>query len=297
MTARVEARRIRRRAPALALRARGTIQLRARTIGRLARRDLLAALRGPAIYLLATLAALVAGVTLKAYLDYLAGNGIAVLASPLQSPLLIAIFVLTGYVGLAAAASVAAEKERGTLEVLFYGPVDAWTFVGGKLLGHLLIYGVLIAWLGLYLALAAALSGFAVDLAALGLLVLSLLPAGCLIAFGVLLAVLTGRVRRALALMLVLLLALLAIDLGSALAAAQPADSTLGSAAALLAALAAVSAWLSPFSYLSRAVDGLGRGALLDVVVNLAAALLLCVAAGCGSVALLRRVGVQRWRE
>lgn len=272
-------------------------RLRAASAIRLARRDLVAAFAGPGVYIIITIACLVAGITVKTYLDYVAGNGIIVLSNPLESPLLFAIFVMTGFVGLSAAAGVAGEKERGTLEILFYGPVDAWAYITGKTLGHLAVYVVMAVWLCMYLALSAWITAFPFDPAALGLLILSIVPAGCLIALGQLLAVVTSRVRSALALTLTLLILFFAIDVGNTIVAAQPADSALGSAAQLLSAVAQVTAWLSPFNYLWRAVESINLGSAGDTIANVAPGVIYFGAMAVFSVTMLRRVGVQRWRE
>ena len=271
--------------------------LRRRAMLRLARRDLRAALVGPTIYLMVTLSCLVAAVVVKSYLDYVNDNGTLVLAEPLKAPLLFAVLALTAYLGLLAAAGLAGERERGTLEVLFYGPVDPPTFVGGKLLGALLVYLPAIAALVLFLALASVLTGMPLDGGTLTLAVVSILPAASMVALGLLLAALVGRLRPALALTALAIGLFFAIDAGNQFAAAQPGDSLLGSAAGLLSALAGVVSWLSPFGYIWRAMDGLSLGDAGAVALDLGAALLYAAVLTVLAVVALRAKGVQRWRE
>lgn len=271
--------------------------VRLASILRLARRDLLAALVSPALYLMVTLSCLVAAVVVKSYLDYVNDNGTLVLASPLKAPLVFAVLALTAYLGLLAAAGLAGERERGTLEVLFYGPVDSPTFVGGKLLGALFVYILAIASLAVFLALASLLSGMPLDAATLIILAASVLPAASMVALGLLLAALVGRVRPALALTLLAILLFFAIDAGNGFAATQPGDSLLGSAAGLLSALAGFVSWLSPFGYIWRAMDGLSLGDAAAVALDLGVALLYAAVLTGLAVAALRVKGVQRWRE
>lgn len=272
-------------------------RLRIRSALRLARRELLAALHGPSLYVMVTVACLVAAVLIKSYLDYVDNNGTLVMSDPLKTPLLFAVVAMTGYLGLAAAAGLAGEREHGTLEVLFYGPVDAPTYIAGKMLGHLATYLLAIVVLGGFLGLSSLMTGMPLDGATLTLLAASVLPAACMIALGLLLAALVGRVRPALALTALALALLLLIDAGNQIAAAQPGDSLLGSAAGLLSAASALTSWLSPFGYFWRASDGLGIGSAGDVLVDLGLALLYSVLLTLLAIMALRWRGVQRWRE
>lgn len=272
-------------------------RLRIRTALRLARRELLAALQGPSLYLMVTLACLVAAVLIKSYLDYVGNNGTLVLANPLETPLIFAVLAMTAYLGLSAAAGLAGERERGTLEVLFYGPVDSCAYIAGKMLGHLATYALAVAALAGFLGLSSLLTGMPLDGATLLLLTASMLPAACMIALGLLVAALVGRLRPALALTALALAILITIDAGNQIAAAQPGDSLLGSAAGLLSTVSALTSWLSPFGYFWRASEGFGFGFAGDVLLDLGIALLYGALLTALAVVALRRRGVQRWRE
>jgi ABC-type Na+ efflux pump permease subunit len=264
---------------------------------RLARREVAGALAGPSLYLMVTLACLVAAVLVKSYLDYVSANGTLVMAEPLKGPLLFAVIAMTGYLGLAAAAGLAGERERGTLEVLFYGPVDAPGYIGGKLLGHLATYVLAITALAAFLGVAALLSGMPLGAETIVLLVASLLPAAAMIAIGLLLAALVGRVRPALALTATAIAVLVAVDAGTEFAASQPGDTLLGSAAGLLSAISAFTSWISPFGYLWRAADGFALGSAGDVLLDLGVALFYSALLTVLAVIALRKRGVARWRE
>lgn len=273
------------------------LRLRWSSTLRLARRELLAALQGPSLYLMTTLACLVAAVLMKSYLDYISNNGTLVMADSLRAPLLFAILITTGYLGLVAAAGLGGERERGTLEVLFYGPVDTPTYIAGKLLGHLATYVPAMAVLAGFLGLASWLTGLPFGVATLLLLTASVLPAAGMIALGLFLAALVGRIRPALALTMLTIALFVAIDVGTGVAAAQPSDSLLGSAAGLLSALADLTSWLSPFSYLWRAADSFALGSTSDTLIALGEALVYGVVLTCLAAATLHRRGVHRWRE
>ena len=272
-------------------------RLRVASGWRLARREVLAALHSASVYLMVTLACLVAAVIVKSYLDFVSDSGTLVLADPLNAPLLLAVLVMTGYLGLLAAAGLAGERERGTLELLFYGPVDAPTYVGGKMLGHLITYVLAVATLAVFLALASFLTGIPLSGRALLLMAASVIPAAAMIALGLLLGALAGRIRLALALTALVSVSFIAVDAGNEIAASQPGDTLLGSAASLLSGLAALIGWISPFSYLWRAEEAFSLGSAAGALGALGAALLYAALLTGLAVVVLRWRGVQRWRE
>jgi len=264
---------------------------------RLARREIGAALHSPSVYLMVTLACLVAAVLVRSYLDFVANNGTLVLADPLKTPLLIAVLVMSGYLGLLAAAGLAGARERGTMEVLFYGPVHAPAYVGGKLIGHLITYVLAVAALAVFLATAAFLTGIPLSANALLFLVASTIPAASMITLGLWLGALAGRIRPALALTTLVSVIFLAIDAGKQIAARQPGDTLLGSAAGLLSALAALVGWISPYSYFWRAQDALVLGNGVEALVAIGVALVYAGLLTVLAVITLRARGVYRWRE
>lgn len=272
-------------------------RLRVVSIGRLARRELVGALRGPGLYAMVTVGCLVAAVVVGSYLDFVANSGTVVLADPLRVPLLFALLATTAYLGLLSTAALAGERERGTLEVLFYGPVDAASYIVGKALGHALTYVLAAAAVVVFLAVGGQLTGMPLGSRELVLGVASLVPAVSMIALGLLLGALVRRIRPALALTAFVIISLVAIDVGSEIAVAQPGDTLLGSAAGVLAYIAAIVAWVSPAGYLFRIEDALAVGAIIDVLGALAAAAAYGLALGMLAVVVLRWRGVQRWRE
>ena len=89
---------------------------------------------------LGLLAALLA---VRTHLDAIARDRLLVLADAFTLPLFIASLVVIFFLTLASAAGIARERESGTLEVLFYGPVDHWSYVLGKHLALVAGYGTL----------------------------------------------------------------------------------------------------------------------------------------------------------
>jgi ABC-type transport system involved in multi-copper enzyme maturation permease subunit len=269
-------------------------------VGVIAWREARAAMRGMGGYVALTLALLAAAWVLLIDARALEAAGLLVLTDPFRSPLAIAMLVLAVFLAISAAVSTARDRDSGTLEVLFYAPVDEITCVLGKVGGLLVVYVAALPLLLASFALLALITGFALTRPILVSLVLSIVPAAEVVSFGVLLAVGTTRVRTA----VLLLVGVTAVLLGATVAygmvlfvpITDPSSPVLALRDAL-AALDAVVRWISPFAYLERVVDGAITGAwrtaLISLVVAIASTLLMIGIAAYW----LRRRGVYRRGE
>ena len=203
--------------------------------------------------------------------------GLLVLADPFRPSVTVAMLVLALFFAVSAAVSAARDRESGTLEVLFYGPVDEITYVLGKAGGLLLAYLAALPLLLASLALLSWMSGFALTPAILVSVVLSIVPVAEIVGFGILLV---GRHRPR--------------PLGGAAAgrhrrvAARASRSPTAwccwcrsrtrrarccRCATRLRRSTAAASWISPFAWLERVVDGAMAGAWRNALLSLAAAL------------------------
>ena len=103
--------------------------------GVIAWREARAVMRGLGGYVALTLALVAATWVLLIDVRALEAAGLVVLADPFRPPLAIAMLVLAVYLAISAAVSTARDRESGTLEVLFYAPVDEITCVLGRSAG------------------------------------------------------------------------------------------------------------------------------------------------------------------
>ena len=268
--------------------------------GVIAWREARAVMRGMGVYVALALALVAATWVLLIDVRALEAAGLLVLADPFRSPLAIAMLVLAAFLALSAAVSTARDRESGTLEVLFYAPVDEITCVLGKVGGLLVVYIAALPILFASFALLALITGFALTPAILLSLALSIVPVAEVVSFGVLLSVGTSRVRTA----VLLLVGATAVLLGAALAYGMvllvPITDPSSPVLALRDALAAVDAivwWISPFAYLERVVDGALTGAWRTALMSLAAAVAYTLLMMAGAAYWLRRRGVYRRSE
>lgn len=271
-----------------------------RVVGVIAWREAKAAMRGVGGYVALTVALIAATWMLLIDARALEAGGLLVLADPFRSPLAIAMLVLAVFLAVWAAVSAARDRESGTLEVLFYGPVDEVTYILGKVGGLLLAYLAALPLLLASLALLAVMTGFALTPMILASLLLSIVPAAEIVGFGVLLSVGTSRVRNAVLLLVGVIAVLMGITVAHGMVLLVPITDPASPILPLRDALGALGvgvSWVSPFAYLERVVGGVLSGAWWSAGISLAAAL-ACTAAMIALAALwLRRRGVHRSGE
>jgi ABC-type transport system involved in multi-copper enzyme maturation permease subunit len=251
---------------------------RVRAARTIARRELFALLRSPSPLVALGVALTAASLGVRTVLGEIAESGLLARASPLYFPLFVATVVLASALAISSTLSVAREREAGTLEVLFYGPVDATACVVGKYAAQVLAYLALCPLLAASLLAYAWLTSlrFSGDLV-LGLL-LSALAAACTIAFGIFLSTLCGSIRAAILILVGVGGALIAVQAGSWLLAGLPARSVaLAVVGPALAAANHVVNVVSPFAYLDRGMEaalvgdpGAYAGAVLSSLVYVA---------------------------
>jgi ABC-type transport system involved in multi-copper enzyme maturation permease subunit len=239
-----------------------------------------AAMRGMGCYIALSLALIAATWMLLVDVRALDAAGLLVLADPFRPSVTVAILVLALFFAVSAATSAARDRESGTLEVLFYGPVDEITYVLGKAGGLLMAYLAALPLLLASLALLSWMSGFALTPAILVSLALSVVPVAEIIGFAILLSVGIGRVRSAVLLLVGVVALLLAIEVAYRMVLLVPISDPASPVLPLrdtLAALTTAASWISPFAWLERVVDGALAGAWRNALLSLAAALAYAV--------------------
>jgi ABC-type transport system involved in multi-copper enzyme maturation permease subunit len=266
--------------------------------GVIAWREAKAAMRGMGCYIALTLALIAATWMLLVDVRALEAAGLLVLADPFRPSVTVAILVLALFFAVSAAVSAARDHESGTLEVLFYGPVDEITYVLGKAGGLLVAYLAALPLLLASLALLSWISGFKLTPAIPMSIVLSVVPVAEIIGFGILLSIGLGRVRSAVLLLVGIVALLLGIEVAYGMVLLVPISDPASPVLPLrdaLAALRTAASWISPFAWLERVVEGAMTGAWRDALASLAAALAYTVLMIGLAAFWLRRRGV--WRR
>ena len=263
-------------------------------------REVKVAIHGIGGYIALTVALIAGTWILLVDVRALNADGLRVLADPFRPALTIAMLVLAIFLAVSAAVSVAHDRESGTLETLFYGPVDETAYILGKVGGAMAAYVAALPLLLASLMLLSLMSGFELTPAMLIGLALSVLPAAQIVGLGVLFSVGTSRVRSAVLLLIAAIAVLLGITVAYSLVQLVPISDPSSSILPLRDALAALDTgvrWLSPFAYLERVFDEVSSGAWRRVALGLAIAVVYTAIMIGLAAYWLRRRGVQRERE
>ena len=270
---------------------------RLHAIETLARRELLALLTSLGPYVTLSLGMLVTTVVVRGHLDALVRNDVLVLADAFSLPFFVAATLAMLFLALSSAAMVAREREQGTLETLFYGPVDPAAYVLAKLLAHLAVYLPMALLIGLLFVADAGMTGLHLNGSFALELLLSVATAAAVVALGLLLSTLTRGVRTAFALFAALTALFLAVRFGSELLSGVRVANNYSPL--LFARDGAI--WLdrllglvSPFTALENGVDAVVRGDPLAYVGALGVSLVQGAVLLAAAVWALQRRGVRR---
>ncbi|NMB12811.1 MAG: ABC transporter permease subunit [Firmicutes bacterium] len=270
---------------------------RSNAIGVIARRDIKSTVNGLGIYVAASLAFLVAMLFVRSNLKGVTENGLLVMVNPLNYPLFIAVIIGATYLALTSTISVARERDQGTLEVLFYGPVDSTTYIMAKFIEQLLTFlGLIVVYIAIFFIIS-KMTNFGMDGSFLAMAGLSVLLAASIVAFGLLLSTISRSARTSVIVLLVLLLAFLAIDIVANILNSMSAKDM---SATLIYARVAVDMinrglkWISPFAYLNRGIAAVGLRSAGPILGAIGASLLYTVILLALAIQFLDRRGVRK---
>lgn len=239
--------------------------------GQIGRRALISSLHSLGFYGVTALALAAASTLVLNNLAFLDENGLLVLIRPFFLPIFVCAVVISLYLALHATLHLVREREQGTLRVLFFGPVDAVSYLLGRLWSQSALFALAGSALLLWAVAVGRLTSLLVQADLLAVLGLGLLANAALVAFGLLVGAWGRTARTALILFALAILLALLIQFGDqailSLAGQTPANrqDPLAFLRAALEGLNDLLLWFSPFAQMSRGMDALlvGDGGLL----------------------------------
>jgi ABC-type transport system involved in multi-copper enzyme maturation permease subunit len=261
------------------------------------RRDLIGMLFAPGIYVAVAVGMVGALVIVRGHLDAIARNRVLVLSDAFSLPFFVAATIGMLFLALVSVATVAREREAGTLETLFYGPVDHWAYLLAKHAAQVAAFGLISVASAALLLSYAGLSGLRLGWEFVPEVLLSLFTAAAVAAFGLFFSTLTRSARGALALFFAVAALFLSIHLGAELLSGVPVTnnfSPLLFVRELFIGLDAVVSYVSPFALFQKGVDAVVRGSALEYLGVLALSCVQCAVLLTAAVGLLERRGVRR---
>jgi len=228
------------------------------TVRALAKKDLYSTLSRWGIYIAAFLSFIASSFILKNFLDSIKENDILISANPLNYPLFISTIIISFYLAILSAISISREKDQGTLEVLFYGPVSCPTYILGKYIKDMLTYLVVVVFFLAYFWGVSFLTNLGFSYGLVKIIFVSIFSVSCIVSFGLFISSLTGKMRNSIIWLIGILILFLVIQVGQTILFSIPEEKMSPVLTYLGNTLSVVSRgvnWISPFSYLTRGID------------------------------------------
>jgi ABC-type transport system involved in multi-copper enzyme maturation permease subunit len=265
------------------------------TVKALVKRDLSVAANSWGPYVATTISFLASSLVLKNYLNGIGDNNILIASDPLNFPLYISLVVISFYIAIISAIAISSEKDHGTLEVLFYGPVNRTSYLLSKYIADMTIFLFLIGLLIPYFIVVTMLTNLALSWSLLKGIGLSVFSASCIISFSLLVSTATSKMRNSVIWLVVLLGGFLSIQLTNGILLRMSVDALSPLFQYLRRTIHLINTgteWVTPFAPLNKGIqaivisnDQLYFGSILF-------ALLYSLIFFAASVAVLRKKGV-----
>lgn len=228
--------------------------LRWQNIRRIATQQPREALFGWGIYITAAVAVGISALLIFNAFRFVGESSLSVLAQPFLLPLQAALTMAMLFVAVEATLAIARPREQGTLQILFFAPVDESILIGGNFLAGLLVYIFFVLLTLPILLLLAWVTNFVIPTQLLWAIIPSLLVVGLTIAFGLFVSAAAPTARTAMLILVAVILVLLGLQSAyTALLNIPPTSSyydALLFIRTILASLQTILSWFSPFRML-----------------------------------------------
>jgi len=231
----------------------------------LTRRDFFSMLNGWGLYSAATISFLASSFLANNYLKAIWSNNYQISSDPLISPLFISIIVVSFYLAIISASSISRERDHGTLEVLFYGPVDSVSFLVAKYIKDILVYLVIVVFFFIYFTVVFKITRIDFSWQLMKTIFYSILLVSCVISFSLFISSLTSKMRTSIILLIGILVAFLVIQLFHSMLLNMDEENLSTSIIFLrkgLGIISQVTRWISPFAGFMSSKKFMGIGTI-----------------------------------
>jgi len=262
----------------------------------LIKRELISSLYGWGVYAAMFIAFLVSSFILRNFLRGIREENIFISSYPLNFPLFVSVVIISFYLVVVSAISISREREQGTLEVLFYGPVSSSSFLLGKYFTDMILYMIILGFSAIYFLGVSLLTNLGFTYLLVKAFLLSIFLASCVISFGLFISSLTGRVRSSIIWLVGILLAFLGLWFLQNMFLTFPPEaftSWLLYIRKTLFVTQHIINWVSPFSYLSRGMESIRIGSVKPFVLNIVYSIIYTVVLLFLSIYILKAKGVR----
>lgn len=246
----------------------------------IARRELRSTLYSIGIYVVMTAAFLIAAFLVNRTLYAIQQNGLMVLKHPFDEPLYVTVVIGAIYLALCSALAISRERDLGTIEVLFYGPVDAPSYVLGKYFEQMITFvGMLVFYIVFFYVLS-LFTNFGFTGSLLAIAFISIFVTSTMVGFGILLSALTKKIRTSVLAFLLMIVFFLAFDIAyDVIMSISGQDLTVALIYLRVAMqfLNQIVEWLSPIAYLKRGISAVNMQRMDLYLLSLGQSLLYTV--------------------
>jgi len=230
---------------------------RARVIKTLAWRELKSTLYGIGLYIELFFIFLLSSLVLRNYVQSIQDEGVLVFATPLYYPLYISVLIGSIYLALTSTVTISREREEKTLKTLFFAPVDNLSYLLGKYIHQIMVFIFILGFILVYLILASLIINFKFSFTLLKMLFQSVFIGSAVLSFGIFISTISGKTKTSIVLLISVILFFLGFQGASIFLGAINLEEVSGLiifSSRVINTLNSGIRWISPFSYLTRAV-------------------------------------------
>ena len=245
---------------------------RMRVIKTLVSRDMKSTLYGLGFYSVLSITLLISSLVLKKYLQTVQSNGILISPDPLNYPLYLSVLVGSLYLALTSTIAIPREREEGTLQTLFFCPVDEVSYLLGKYFQQMLCYIIFLSVSIVYLLFSSVIINFAISFNLIKLTFLFIFLGSCIISFGIFLSTLTKNVKTSVILFIAIMILFVGAELTNSFLMGMDLKEVNGIILYLRKAIEVINSFIeliSPFSYLTRGFEAVRIGNFLVYNISL----------------------------
>ena len=228
--------------------------LRLNATGQIAQQQARDTLYGWGLYIAAAASVGIAALLVFNAINFVGESSLNVLAQPFMLPLQAALSLAMLFVAVEATLAIARPREQGSLQILFFAPIDEMVMIGGNWLSGLLVYVLFVLLTLPILLLLSWVANFVIPVNLIWATLPAIFAIGLAIAMGLFVSAAARSARSAVLILVAIILVLLGLQSAYTALLSIPPTSRFYDAflfiRTILANLQTVLTWISPFRML-----------------------------------------------
>ena len=226
------------------------------------------------IYFTIMVALLTSALTLHNSLRFTEINVVFIARQPLFLPVLVNTGLVSIYLGVIATINVSRERDRRTLEVLLYGPVDESGFLLGIFVAQIRMFLVALAFSLIWSNLAIWILNLAFSIELYAVFLTSILMASVVVSFGLFTAVWGDKTRTSLVIFIMILLLLAGVQIADqvvsniVMSSGPSSNDPILVIRNTLASISRIIQWFSPYAQFLQSMDSIADHSIAGLFKN-----------------------------